>query len=61
MSNKEIMEKGLNVRYKKVFGKIAAQWRKENPTLKGNIRDYATVEQLLVMVDMENYHAILIE
>ncbi len=32
-----------------LFGKTAAQWRKENPTLKGNIRDYATVEQLLVI------------
>ena len=44
-----------------LFGKTAAQWRKENPTLKGNIRDYATVEQLLVIANMESYNAILIE
>ena len=44
-----------------LFGKTAAQWRKENPALKGNIRDYATIEQLLVVANMESYNAILIE
>ena len=44
-----------------LFGKTAAQWRKENPTLKGNIRDYATIEQLLVIANMESYNAVLIE
>ena len=44
-----------------LFGKTAAEWRKENPTLKGNIRDYATIEQLLVIANMESYNAILIE
>ena len=44
-----------------LFGKTAGEWRKENPTLKGNIRDYATVEQLLVIANMESYNAILIE
>ena len=44
-----------------LFGKTAAQWRKQNPTLKGNIRDYATIEQLLVIANMESYNAILIE
>lgn len=44
-----------------LFGKTAAQWRKENPDKKGNIRDYATVEQLLVIANMESYNAILIE
>ncbi len=44
-----------------LFGKTAAQWRKENPTLKVNIRDYATIEQLLVIANMESYNAILIE
>lgn len=44
-----------------LFGMTAAQWRRENPTLKGNIRDYATVEQLLVIANMESYNAILIE
>ena len=44
-----------------LFGKTAYQWRKENPTLKGNIRDFATINQLLVLANMESYNAILIE
>jgi len=31
-----------------LFGKMAKQWRDENPSQEGNIRDYATIEQLLV-------------
>lgn len=44
-----------------LFGKTASDWRKENPTLKGNIRDYASVEQLLVIANMESLNAYLIE
>lgn len=44
-----------------LFGKTAAEWRKENPTLKGNLRDYASVEQLLVIANMESLNAYLIE
>ena len=44
-----------------LFGKTAKQWRDENPGKKGNIRDYATIEQLLVIANMESYNAILIE
>ena len=44
-----------------LFGKTAEKWRKENPNLKGNIRDYATIEQLLVIANMESFNAILIE
>ena len=44
-----------------LFGKTAAQWRKENSDKKGNIRDYATIEQLLVIANMESYNAILID
>lgn len=44
-----------------LFGKTASEWRKENPTLKGNIRDYASIEHLLVIANMESYNAILIE
>ncbi len=44
-----------------LFGKTAAQWRKENPTLKGNMGDYATIEQLLVIANMESLNAYLIE
>lgn len=44
-----------------LFGKTAKQWRTENPDKKGNIRDYATLNQLLVLANMESYNAILIE
>lgn len=44
-----------------LFGKTANEWRSENTDLKGNIRDYATIEQLLVIANMESYNAILIE
>ena len=44
-----------------LFGKTASEWRRENPNLKGNIRDYATIEQLLVIANMESFNAILIE
>ena len=44
-----------------LFGKTATQWRKENPTLKGNMRDYATIEQLLIIANMESLNAYLIE
>jgi len=43
-----------------LFGKTAAQWRKENPNLKGNTRDYATLEQLVVLSNMESINALLI-
>ena len=44
-----------------LFGKTAGEWRKENKELKGNIRDYASIEQLLVLANMESYNAMLIE
>ncbi len=44
-----------------LFGKTASQWRKENPNIKGNIRDYATMQQLLVLSNLENSNAMLIE
>ena len=45
-----------------LFGKTAQEWRKENPDKKGeNIRDYATIEQLLVLSNLENMNALLIE
>jgi len=43
-----------------LFGKTAMEWRKENPNLKGNIRDYATLEQLVVLSNMESINALLI-
>ncbi len=44
-----------------MFGKTAMQRRKDNPNAKGNIRDYATISQLLVLANLESYNAILIE
>ena len=44
-----------------LFGKTAKEWREENISLKGNMRDDATLNQLLVLANMESYNAILIE
>lgn len=44
-----------------LFNKTAKEWREENPDLKGNMRDYASLEELLVLANMESYNAILIE
>ncbi len=43
-----------------LFNKRAKQWREENPELKGNMRDYAGLNELLVLANMESYNAILI-
>jgi len=43
-----------------LFGKTAKEWREENPNDKGNIRDYATLEQLVVLSNMESINALLI-
>ena len=43
-----------------LFGKTAKEWRNENPGIEGNIRDHATIQQLLVLANMESYNAILI-
>jgi hypothetical protein len=39
----------------------AKQWRNDNPEEKGNLRDSATINQFLVLANMESYNAILIE
>lgn len=44
-----------------LFGKTSSHWKKENPELKGNIRDYATMEQLICLSNLENINAYLIE
>lgn len=43
-----------------LFNRRAKQWRDENPTLKGNMRDYASLNELLVLANMESYNAMLI-
>ena len=40
-----------------LFGKTAKQWRAQNPSAKGNIRDVATLEQLLVLANLESLNA----
>jgi len=40
-----------------LFGKTAQQWRKENPGKEGNIRDYSSIEQLLVLANLESMNA----
>ncbi len=43
-----------------LFGMTAREWREANPTLAGNMRDHATLEQLLVMVNLQTVNAELI-
>ncbi|HEX3044705.1 MAG TPA: KilA-N domain-containing protein [Bacillota bacterium] len=40
-----------------LFGQSAKEWRDANPELEGNIRDYASIEQLLVLANMESMNA----
>lgn len=46
---------------KALFGLTAAEWRQANPSVKGNLRDYATLEQLVVLSSLESQNALLIE
>ena len=43
-----------------LFGITAKQWRDANPDLKGNIRDYATINELICLSNMENLNAVFI-
>ena len=43
-----------------LFGITAKQWRDKNPDLKGNIRDYATINELICLSNMENINAVFI-
>ena len=43
-----------------LFGMTAKQWRENNPNKKGNIRDYATINELICLSNMENINALLI-
>jgi hypothetical protein len=43
-----------------LFGMTAKEWRDQNPDLKGNIRDYATINELICLSNMENINAVLI-
>lgn len=43
-----------------LFGFTAQQWKNQNPTLKGNQRDYATINQLICLSNLENINALFI-
>ena len=43
-----------------MFGMTAKQWREANPDSKGNIRDYATISELICLSNMENLNAVFI-
>ena len=44
-----------------MFGMTAKEWREQNPDKKGNVRDYATMNQLICLSNMESLNAILIQ
>ena len=44
-----------------MFGKTAKQWREANPGLDGNVRDHATLQQLIVLSNMESLNAEMIK
>lgn len=44
-----------------MFGMTAKQWRDANPCLKGNIRDYASINELICLSNLENLNAVFIE
>ena len=44
-----------------LFGMTAKQWRESNPGLKGNIRDHASINQLICLSNMENLNSVFIE
>ena len=43
-----------------LFGMTAKEWREENPKLRGNIRDYADISQLVCLSNLENLNAVFI-
>ena len=44
-----------------LFGKTAKMWRDENPNLKGNIRDFASIQQLIILINLESMNSELIK
>ena len=65
---KEILKEQINFIYASeadvlnvaLFGMTAKDWREANPNLKGNIRDYATINELICLANMENLNAVFI-
>ncbi|WP_232023526.1 hypothetical protein [Thiomicrorhabdus aquaedulcis] len=44
-----------------LFGNTAKQWREQNTNKQGNLRDYASVEELIILSNMESYNAQMIK
>ena len=44
-----------------LFGMTAKQWRDAHPEMKGNIRDYASINELICLSNMENLNAVFID
>lgn len=44
-----------------LFGKTAKEWREQNTEKKGNIKDYATVNELICLSNLESLNAVFIE
>jgi len=65
---RELTKDQINIKYADeadllnvaLFGITAKMWRDQNPKLKGNIRDYAPIEQLVVLSNLESINALLI-
>ena len=43
-----------------LFGMTAKEWRTKNPDLRGNVRDYASINELICLSNMENINAVMI-
>ena len=43
-----------------LFGMTAKEWRNKNPKLNGNIRDYATINELICLANLENLNSVFI-
>ena len=43
-----------------MFGRTARQWRADHPDADGNIRDHATLEQLVVLTNLESLNSVLV-
>lgn len=61
IQEKIIYANEVDVLNKAVFGITAQEWRSQNPEKIGNIRDYAEIEQLIVLANIESINAILIQ
>ena len=55
-----VYAEGADVLNMALFGMTARQWRDKNPNLNGNIRDYATMNELICLANLENLNSVFI-